>query len=169
MRALAVFLGIGALMLGGCGGSHKSFACPASPGHSVVTPMTGRLVVLGRPPVEVRIDNRGDLRHGVAVLGTTDYAHWYALKSHFMTTPSYQGGFTVRVRALGGSGVVRLGGAPTGTTFTVTSGTAPSDAAGGWRDFVGGWTWARGAGCYEWDVSGHGFHESIVVRATAHH
>jgi hypothetical protein len=157
-------------VLGGCGGSHKSsFACPASLGHSVVTPMTGRLVVLGRPPVEVRIDNGGNLRHGVAILGTTDYARWYALKSHFMTTPSYQGGFTVRVRALGGTGVVRLGGMPTGTTFTVAADTAPSDAASGWRDFVGGWTWARGAGCYEWDVSGRGVRESIVVRATAHH
>ncbi|MGH2882177.1 MAG: hypothetical protein ACRDPA_05660, partial [Solirubrobacteraceae bacterium] len=148
----AAGVAVATLCVTGCGGSHKrAFVCPASRGHSIVTPMTGRLAVLGRPPVEVRIDNRGDLRQGVAALGTTDYARWYALKSHFMTTPSYRGGFTVRVRALGGSGVVRIGGAPTGTTFRVTASTPPSDGASGWRDFVGGWTWARGVGCYEWD------------------
>lgn len=68
--------------------------------------MTGLLVLLGRPPVEVRIDNRGDFRHGVAVLGRTDLPALVCLKSHFVTTPSYQGAFTVRVRSLGGTGDV---------------------------------------------------------------
>ena len=159
-------LGVSALVLGGCGASHKPVVCPVSSGHTIVTPLTGRLVVLGRPPVEVRIDNRGDLRHGIAVLGTTDYTGWFALKSHFITPPSYQGGFTVRLRQLGGAGLARLGGEPSGTSFSAPAGPAPNEAAG-WRDFPGGWTWTRGAGCYEWDISGHGFRESVVVRATA--
>jgi hypothetical protein len=123
-------------------------------------------VVLGQPPVEVRIDNRGDLRQGVAILGTTDYRGWFALKSHFVTPPSFRGGFTVRVRSLGGNMKVGLGGTPPGGSFTAAAGPAPNEAAG-WRDFPGGWTWTRSAGCYEWEISGHHLQESIVVRAQA--
>ena len=165
MRRLGV--GIGVVLLTGCGGSHRgAFVCPASRGHSIVTPLTGRLVVLGRPPVEVRIDNRGDLRQGVVILGTTDFAHWFALKSHFMTPSSFRGGFTVRVRNLGSDGVARIGGQPSGTSFSAPAGPAANEAAG-WRDFVGGWTWAPRAGCYEWSISGNGFQESVVVDARA--
>lgn len=99
----------------------------------------------------MRIDNGGDLRHGVAVLGTTGYAGWFALKSH--------------LRELGGADSARLGDDPSGTSFSVPAGSAANEAAG-WRDFPGGWTWTRGAGCYEWDISGHGFRESVVIRAT---
>jgi len=155
------------LLLAGCGSSKQAFVCPVSIGHAIVSPLTGRLVVVGGPPGEVRIDNRGDLRHGVVVLATTDYPGWFGLKSHFVTPPSFRGGFTVRVKTLGSTGVARIGGAPSETSFSAPAGPSPNEAAG-WRDFVGGWTWIRSAGCYEWNISGHGVHEQVVVRATAH-
>jgi hypothetical protein len=162
--AVAVGLLVVGVLTAGCGSAQKAFVCPVSSGHAIDTALTGQLVVLGSSPVEVRIDNSGDLRHGVAVLGTSDYSGWFALKSHFVTPPSFQGGFTVRVRRLHGTGVVGLGGQPPGGSFTVAAGPAPNEA-GGWRDFPGGWTWTRGPGCLEWDISGAGFHESIVISA----
>lgn len=161
-RAFVASVGATVLVLSGCGAARRTFVCPVSGGHSITSPLTGHLVVLGRPPVEVRIDNRGDLAEGVAVLGTSDYAGWFALKSHFVTPPSFRGGFSVHVRPLGGAGVVRLGGSPSGTSFTAPAGPAPNETRG-WRDFPGGWTWTRGAGCYEWDISGRHVHESVVV------
>ena len=163
-RAVVASLGLVTLIAASCGASHKAFVCPVSRGHSVSNPLDGRLVVLGQPRVEVRIDNRGNLRQGIAVLGTTDYRGWLALKSHFVTPPSFRGGFTVRVLSLGESVKVGLGGTPPGASFTAPAGPAPNEAAG-WRDFPGGWTWTRSAGCYEWEISGHGFQESVVVRA----
>lgn len=163
---IAAFVVLVALSTAGCGASHEASVCPVSRGHSVSSPLEGRLVVLGQPPVEVRIDNRGDLRRGVAVLGTTDYRGWFALKSHFVTPPSFRGGFTVRVRSLGGNVKVGLGGTPPGGSFTAAAGPAPNEAAG-WRDFPGGWTWTRSAGCDQWEISGHRLQESVVVRAQA--
>ncbi|HVM56441.1 MAG TPA: hypothetical protein VMT74_03180 [Gaiellaceae bacterium] len=161
-RTLVVSVGAAVLVLSGCRAARRTFVCPVSDGHNITSPLTGRLVVLGHPPVEVRIDNRGDLRRGVAVLGASNYTGWFALKSHFVTPPSFRGGFDVHVRPLGAAGVVRIGGSPSGTSFTAPAGSAPNEA-GGWRDFPGGWTWMRGAGCYEWDISGRHFHEALVV------
>jgi hypothetical protein len=165
-RAIAAALVLAALSSEGCGGAHTAFVCPVSRGHGISSPLEGQLVVLGRPPVEVRIDNRGDLRRGVAVLGTTSYKGWFALKSHYVTPPSFRGGFTVRVRSLGRDVRVGLGGKPPGGSFTAAGGPAPNEAAG-WRDFPGGWTWTRSAGCYEWEISGHRVQESVVIRAQA--
>lgn len=164
MRVLVAAIVIGVVALAGCGTSHEAFSCPVSVGHTINTPLTGRLVVLGQPPVELWIDNRGDLRQGVVVLGTTNYPRWFALKSHFITPPTYRDGFTVRVHRLGDRGGARLGDTPSGTSFTAPAGPTANETAG-WRDFPGAWTWTRGAGCYEWNISGQGFHESIVARA----
>jgi hypothetical protein len=30
-------------------------------------------------------------------------------------------------------------------------------------------TWMRSPGCYQWGIKGPGFHEKVVVRATAPH
>jgi hypothetical protein len=164
--AVAASFGLGALVISGCGPSQRAFVCPVSRGHSVTTPLTGTLVVLGRPPVEVRVDNRGDLRRGITVLATTDYDGWFALKSHFVTPPSFRGGFSVHIRQLGSNGKAGLGDYPPGGSFNAAAGPAPNEA-GGWRDFVGGWTWTRSAGCYEWDIAGRSFHESVVTNAKA--
>jgi hypothetical protein len=99
-----------AVVMAGCGGSRKmTFVCAVTRGHSVVTPLTGRLIVLGKPPIEVRIDNRGDLRDGLIVLGLTSFRGWFALKTHFFSQSSYDGPVRVRVRRIDRSGVVRLG------------------------------------------------------------
>lgn len=165
--ASPVTFAVVSLLVAGCGGSQRhGFVCPVSRGHSVVTPLTGRLVALGRPPVEVRIDNRGDLRRGLVVLGLTSFRGWFALKTHFFSFRSYQGALRVRVQRIDRSGIARLGAAPTsGASLSAPAGPA-AEMISGWRDWP--WfTWMRSAGCYQWNISGHGFRESVVVRATA--
>jgi len=146
-------------LLAGCGDSQRNaFVCPASEGHSVVQPFNGRLVALGRPPIYVRIDNRGDLRRGVVALGLTDFPGWFAVKTHFFSVRGYDGPVRVHVKRIDRRGAARLGNAPTdGSTFSApTVGDQPV------------FTWMRAPGCYRWSISSRGFHETVVIRATAH-
>jgi hypothetical protein len=153
--------------MGGCGASQKKqSSCPVTLGHRVVTPLTGRTVVLGRSPVLLELENRGNLLRGLVVLGLTGFPGWFGLKTHFLTPPPFNRGFTVRVRRLDGVGIVGIGGQPPvpGRAFLAPAGPAPN-TANGWRDFPVPATWMRSAGCYEWRVTGHGFSETIVVHA----
>jgi len=164
-RAPAVGLVAAALGLAGCGASQKrTFVCPATRGHMIVTPFAGRIVALGNPPVEVRIDNRGDLRRGVVVLGLTSYHGWFALKTHFFSVRSYEGRFRARVRRLDQAGIARLGDAPPGGASLDFPPGPATNTISGWREWPS-FTWMRTAGCYEWTISGRGFQESVVVRA----
>jgi hypothetical protein len=137
--------------------------CPGSTGHPVVTPFTGRIIALGFGPVEMRVDNAGDLLRGVADLGRTDEPGWLALKTHFFARPSYRGPFVVRVRRIDGPGVVELGGSPTNAPLVVPPGPTANTVAG-WRE-VPVFTWMKVPGCYAWSIDGLGFHETVVLRA----
>jgi len=104
----------------------------------------------------MNIDNQVDPRHGTAVLGAGNGV-WFGLKTHFWSSPGYTGPVHVRVHRIDRSGAARLGGdqGPTGGS----SFSAPAGIDSPWP------TWVRSPGCYEWDISGRGFSESIVVRA----
>ena len=92
------------------------------------------------------------------MLGTTAFPGWFALKTHFFSVGDYRGPVHVTVRRIDHSGVARLGNSPAGGDSL----SAPASP-----DLIR-FTWMRNPGCYEWDISGHGFHEAVVVRATAH-
>jgi hypothetical protein len=81
--------------------------------------------------VRVFINNAGDLRHGMAHLGSTDVPGWLALKTHFFSLPAYQGPFLVRAKSLDRSGPIALGARPTQTgPLHVSSGPAVNGLAG---------------------------------------
>lgn len=148
-------LALAAGLTTGCGAApNRRASCPVTLGHTVVTPLTGQTIVLGKPPVELELENRGNLLHGAVVLGLTDFPGWFGLKTHFLTPPPFQGGFTFRVRRLDGAGIVGISGQPPvpGHTFVAQAGPA-LNTADGWRYFPVPATWGRSAGCYEWHVS----------------
>lgn len=121
-------------------------------------PFNGRLTALGRKPVYVRIDNAGNLGRGVVMLGTTDFPGWFAIKTHFFSVGDYRGPVHVTAKRIDQPGVVRLGSTP----HSGNSISAPASA-----DLIQ-FTWMRTPGCYEWNISGRTFHETVVVRATPH-
>lgn len=122
-------------------------------------PFNGRLTALGHAPVYVRIDNRGDLRHGVVTLGSTDFRGWFAIKSHFFSVAGYNKQIRVAVKRIDQNCVARIGDSPHGGD-ALSASAAP--------DLI--WfTWMRTPGCYRWNISGPAFHENVVVRAAAYH
>jgi hypothetical protein len=152
------------LVLAGCGGSGRAFLCPTTGVHHVITPLTGRTVVLGGSRVLLDLGTPS-LRGGTVVLGrVSNWPGWFALKTHFLARPSFGGGFSVRVRRLDGKGAAGLGGQPPGGAFSAPAGPAANEA-GGWRDFPVPATWVRSPGCYQWTISGRGFQESAVIKA----
>jgi hypothetical protein len=139
--------------------------CPASRGRYVATP-TVRGIALGSGPVRVFVNNAGDLRHGRAHLASTDFPEWLALKTHFFSSPGYQGPFLVRTKRLDRAGPIALGGRPTkAAPLLVPSGPAANGVAG-WREFPYS-TFVKSPGCYAWQVDGLTFSEIIVVRMLA--
>jgi hypothetical protein len=136
--------------------------CPASRGHYVATPLA-RGVALGSGLVRVFINNAGDLRHGSAHLASTEFPEWQALKTHFFTSPAYQGPFLVRAKRLDDPGPIALGATPAqAAPLVVPSGPAANGMAG-WREFPYS-TFVKAPGCYAWQVDGRTFSEIIVVR-----
>ncbi len=113
--------------------------------------------------MRVFINNAGDLRHGSAHLGSTDFPKWQALKTHFFTSPAYQGPVLIRAQRLDRSGPIALGPTPTeAAPLLVPSGPAANELAG-WREFPYS-TFVKAPGCYAWQVDGRMFSEIIVVR-----
>jgi hypothetical protein len=152
-------LTVGVALLSGCGGSHgRGFVCRPSRGHTVVQPFNGPLTALGRKPVYVRIDNAGDLGRGLVMLGTTAFPGWFAVKTHFFSVTSYRGPVHVTVKRIDHPGLARLGNSPDGGD----SFSAPASS-----DLIQ-FTWMRSPGCYEWNISGRAFHETVIVHATPH-
>jgi hypothetical protein len=121
--------------------------CPASRGY-VASP-TVRGIALGSGPVRVFVNNAGDLRHGRAHLASTDFPEWLALKTHFFSSPGYQGPFLVRTKSLDRAGPIALGGRPTeAAPLLVPSGPAANGVAG-WREFPYS-TFVKSPGRYAW-------------------
>lgn len=85
-------LAVVALVLAGCGGSRGAFVCPATSFRYVTTPLTGRTAVLGGPRVLLDLGTPS-LRGGTVVLGrVSGWPGWFALKTHFLTRPSFGDG-----------------------------------------------------------------------------
>jgi hypothetical protein len=139
--------------------------CPASHGRYVSTP-TASGIALGDGPVRVFVNNAGDLGRGRAHLASTDFPKWLALKTHFFSSPGYQGPFLVRAKRLDRDGAMVIGAKPKeAAPLLVPSGPA-ANGLGGWREFPY-FTFVRSPGCYAWQVDGLSFSEVIVVRMLA--
>lgn len=122
--------------------------CPASRGR--ISAHVG--LVLGSGPVRVRIDDAGDLRHG-RVHPARYSQGWLALKTHFVSLPSYQGPFLVRAGRLDNPGPIALGQTPSEAgPLVVPAGPAANESAGS-REFPYP-TFVRSPGCYAWQIDG---------------
>jgi hypothetical protein len=132
--------------------------CPASRGHQTsYGPMA-----LGHGPVRVGIDNAGDLRHG-RVHPAAYSPSWLALKTHFLSLPSYRGPFLVRARRLDHPGTIALGPTPSEAgPLVVPAGPADNGTAGS-REFPY-FTFVRSPGCYAWQIDGLTFSDIVVVQ-----
>jgi hypothetical protein len=118
-------------------------------------------MTVGTAPVRVATDDAGNPRHGFHPSG---YNGWLALKTHFVSTPPYQGPFLVRARRLDRGGVIRLGGTPSQTAPLFVSGPRKKpQRRGSWRD-TPYFTFVRSPGCYGWQIDGLNFSTTIVVR-----
>ena len=136
--------------------------CPASHGRYVSTP-TVRGIALGKGPVRVFVNNAGDLHRGRAHLASTDFGTWLALKTHFFSSPGYQGPVLVRTKRLDRDGPIILGGRPTEAAPLLVPGGPAANGLEGWREFPYS-TFVKAPGCYAWQVDGRTFSEIIVVR-----
>jgi hypothetical protein len=132
--------------------------CPASRGRYVVTPDFGSMAI-GAGPVRVAINNAGNPHQG---FHPAAFRGWLALKTHFFSSPSYQGPFLVRAKRLDHPGLVTLGATPTEAAPLLVRAGAYAGTAG-WRE-VPYFTFVRAPGCYGWQVDGRTFSEIIVVR-----
>jgi hypothetical protein len=132
--------------------------CPASRGHQIsFWPMA-----LGHGPVRVGIDNAGDLRHGrVHPAGYSQ--RWLALKTHFVSLPSYRGPFLIRARRLDHSGTIALGPTPTEAGPLIVPAGPAANGTAGWREFPY-FTFVRSPGCYAWQIDGRTFSDIVVVQ-----
>ena len=150
----------------GCGSSHR-YACLTTHSHAMHAPLLGRFTALGKPPVELDIGNGDNLRRGQVVLGRggADFPGWHAMKTLWFTPPSYHGGFTIHAKRLDARGPAGIGSQPPGGSFSAPAGPT-ANMLRGWRNFPSS-TWVRSPGCYEWQISGHGFNETIVVEGKA--
>lgn len=135
-------------------------ACPATPGKPVNTPTFGG-IALGDGLVRPIVAAEGDLLDGTAELLTeTRFPPWLALKTLWISDPSYRGPFIIRARQLDGAGPIGVGGSPTDTMIvgpTIDGGPDGNQAPSG--------TWVRAPGCYGWQVDGLTFTEVVVVNA----
>jgi hypothetical protein len=114
-------------------------------------------MTVGTAPARVSIDNAGDPHHGFHPAG---YHGWLALKTHFVSTPAYQGPFLVRAKRLDRPGVIRLGGTPSQAAPLLVPGPRRNVGRGHWRD-TPYFTFVRIPGCYGWQIDGLTFqHDS---------
>jgi len=147
---------------------------------------------LGRGPVRVVIENRGDIRHGRVRLGSSGHGSPHFISTLWYAVPGYDGPFVVRGARRGRPGRIRVepgshsdGAGPfevrTGLNATVNTsitkrrhgrsrnpltGTSVPivNPAAGYRT-VPSRTWVGSPGCYAWQVDGRGFSEMIVFDA----
>ena len=128
--------------------------CPVTPGRYRQTPISGAMTV-GTGPVRVLIDDAGQPRPGFHPASDDG---WLALKTHFLSLPSYRGPFLIRARPIGNVvGHIRIG--PTPSDF------APLlvPAGGGWREQPY-FTFVTSPGCYGWQLDGTTFSYDVIVQ-----
>lgn len=140
--------------------------CPTTTGVSISTKYFGGYA-FGAGPVRALVDNAGDLRHGVVMLGyDPSLPGWQSLKTHWFSVPSYSGPFVVHVARLDGATRVAQGPSPQASPLVVPPGPTVN-GGNGWRE-VPYPTYMKAPGCYAWAIEGLGFHELVVLRALRH-
>ncbi len=116
-------------------------------------------MTLGSGLTRVTTDSAGDPQHGFHPGG---YNGWLALKTHFVSTPAYQGPFLVRAKRLDQTGPIRLGPTPSQAAPLFMTGSLKSVGRGSWRE-TPYFTFVRSPGCYGWQIDGLNFSTTVVA------
>jgi hypothetical protein len=122
-------------------------------------------VAFGPGPVQllVAMENNGIVLAGSVDLLPSDTPGWFAFKTTWTVAPSYQGPVIIRAKRIDGPGqVALLGGARPGP-LVVPPGPTLNEHLGLRTAPVG--TYVSGPGCFEFQIDGKGFEDSVVVDA----
>lgn len=130
-------------------------ACPVSPETPTHSSDFGGSA-LGVGPVHPLATGTEDLSSNTHAPG------WLAIKSLWVSDPTYQGPFLVRIRRLAGSGPAGVLEDPSVTSFFVPDGPTWNSQSGGYRAITGA-TWVKTPGCVAWQVDGLTFSHVIVI------
>jgi hypothetical protein len=97
----------------------------------------------------------------VVPLGPSSYPKWGALKTVWLSLPTYQGPYLVRGERLDGSGPMGIGDLPTQRSLLVPPGVSVN-GGDGYRPGIG-YVWLREPGCYGFQIDGTTFSHTVVV------
>lgn len=133
--------------------------CPTSRGTTLNITVFGHVVAHGTGLVRPL----GGRKDGVVYLIDYTFAPgWLASKQPWVSDPSYDGPFLIRLARLDGPGPVGLDEHPGSTSLYRPAGPTAS-SSDGYR-IVTGSTWVKKPGCVAWQVDGLNFSDVIVAR-----
>lgn len=163
-------------------------ACPASTVRPINLTWGGRTggisgYAVGKGPVvlllseesapiqRATVDGRLYVDRAVVPLGPSSLPGWGALKTTWVSLPTYKGAYVVRGHRLDGNGPVGIGGAPGQNQFLLKPGTPEANLAeinggDGYRP-APGYIWLKVPGCYGFQIDGATFSDVITINVTA--
>jgi hypothetical protein len=137
--------------------------CPTTRGSEVNGPSFGGVAFGGGPVRLVVAQNGGNLQAGEVDLTPSDTVGWPAFKTLWVSAPDYQGPVLVRARQIGGVGHIAMLGGATAGPLVIPPGPTLNDFSGNRTAPEG--TYVSSSGCFDFQVDGTGFSESIVLSA----
>jgi hypothetical protein len=119
------------------------------------------------PVLRATVDGRLFVDRAVVPLGPSSVPGWSALKTTWVSLPTYQGSYIVRGHQLDGKGPVDVGGAPDQGQFVVKPGTSEGNLAQlngghGYRA-APGYIWMKKPGCYGLQIDGTTFSDIVTI------
>jgi hypothetical protein len=119
------------------------------------------------PIVRATVGGRLYVDRAIVPLGASSVPGWSALKTTWVSLPSYQGAYLARGRRLDGKGPIDVGGSPGQGQFVIKPGTpegnlAQANGGDGYRASPG-YIWIKTPGCYGLQIDGTTFSDIVTV------
>lgn len=119
------------------------------------------------PILRTTVGGRLYVDRAVVPLGASSLPGWSALKTTWVSLPSYQGTYLVRGHRLDGKGSINIGASPDQGQFVIKPGTPEGDLAQangghGYRASPG-YIWIQTPGCYGLQIDGTTFSDIVTV------
>ena len=107
------------------------------------------------------VEGRVVMHGAVLPWGPSSTPGWGALKTVWLSLPTYKGPYLVRGEPLDGTGPVRIGGSPSQGSFVVP----PGESVNGGHGYRPGiaYVWLRQPGCYGFQIDGTTFTHTVVI------
>lgn len=119
------------------------------------------------PILRATVGGRLYIDRAVVPLGASSEPGWSALKTTWVSLPSYKGAYLVRGRRLDGNGPIDVGGSPDQGQFVIKPGTpegnlARTNGGHGYRASPG-YLWVKRPGCYGLQIDGAAVSEVVTI------